>query len=306
MRDHPYTYASCIARSRAASWSLEDFAGLQPDFSKEFLPENLAQVRAIGCLSEAEALRLNQIRGYTYAHIFRFVEEYIIALAQQLIAEHEHESRETAREAFVLFADEERKHQQLFELFEREFEAGFESPCGVIDGSDTVGQTILAHSRLSVLLLTSMLEWLTQAHYLRFFERERAGDDLDPAFKQLFRLHWVEEAQHARLDTLETLAATERASADEREHALTELTELLGALRGLLVEQAGLDVCSLEAAIGRELDGQEREQVRSIQERAYIETFIDMGLQGDQFRALVEEVVPAGMLRLEAWRGAAA
>ena len=75
-------------------------------------------------LTEDERLRLNQIRGYSYAYLFRFVEEYIIGLVDDLTANHDDpEIRRTLEQ----FLDEERKHQELFSMFERRFVDGFGS-----------------------------------------------------------------------------------------------------------------------------------------------------------------------------------
>ena len=56
------------------------------------------------------------------------------------------------------------------------------------------------------------IEWITQRHYI---ESVKDVVELDPLFKSLLRHHWMEEAQHAKLDTLmiDALAAT-RVSAD--------------------------------------------------------------------------------------------
>ena len=50
-----------------------------------------------------------------------------------------------------------------------------------------------------------MIEWTTQRHF-----QDSVHDDntLDPQFKSLLKHHWMEEMQHAQLDTLmvETIA----------------------------------------------------------------------------------------------------
>lgn len=43
------------------------------------------------------------------------------------------------------------------------------------------------------------LEWMIQLHYV---DSVRADEALDPQFCSLLRHHWMEEAQHAKLDTL--------------------------------------------------------------------------------------------------------
>ena len=46
-------------------------------------------------------------------------------------------------------------------------------------------------------MLTSMIEWLTQFHYV---EHVRDQADLDELFRDILRFHWIDESRHARLD----------------------------------------------------------------------------------------------------------
>lgn len=72
-------------------------------------------------------------------------------------------------------------------------------------------------------LLTLGIEWFVQRHYL-----ESISDDggLDPQFKSLLKHHWLEEAQHTKIDTLmvHELAAT--LTAEEIEKAIDEYLEI--------------------------------------------------------------------------------
>ena len=62
-----------------------------------------------------------------------------------------------------------------------------------------VAAAVLAHSPLAVALLTLHIEWFVQQHYV---ESIKDDQDLDPQFKSLLKHHWLEEAQHTKLDTL--------------------------------------------------------------------------------------------------------
>ncbi|MEM9949061.1 MAG: hypothetical protein AAF810_23755 [Cyanobacteria bacterium P01_D01_bin.36] len=44
------------------------------------MPEQLSHTGEIACLSPAEQLKLNQIRGNSYLHLFGLVEEFILPL----------------------------------------------------------------------------------------------------------------------------------------------------------------------------------------------------------------------------------
>ena len=85
-----------------------------------------------------------------------------------------------------------------------------------------------------------MIEWFTQLHYL---EHVRADEHLDG--------HWIDEATHAKLDSLVINEIVGPLSMEQREHAVDELLELGGAVDGLLSQQADLDIESLQRATRR-------------------------------------------------------
>ena len=64
----------------------------------------------------------------------------------------------------------------------------------------------MSHDPLAVALLILHIEWMTQKHFTESMQDEQG---LDPRFKDLLLHHWMEEQQHARLDSLmaEELAA---------------------------------------------------------------------------------------------------
>jgi hypothetical protein len=76
-----YSFDACLRGSVTNAWTVDDcFRDRDFDLTKRFLPERIAGVDAIGCLSHDERRMLNQIRGNSYCHIFAFVEEYIVPL----------------------------------------------------------------------------------------------------------------------------------------------------------------------------------------------------------------------------------
>lgn len=96
--------------------------------------------------------------------------------------------------------------------YTRAFQAGFVTNRETIGPPEKIGKAVLAHSPLGVALVILGIEWMTQQHYL---ESVRDDEDLDPQFKSLLRYHWMEEAQHTKLDTLMV-----QASATEIEQGL--------------------------------------------------------------------------------------
>jgi len=288
-------YAMCFKASERASWSLEDAVSrLDFDLSRHFLPHKLFGGESLDFLSTDELRLLNQVRGFSYAHLFHFVEEYIILQVLKQAKQHD-SGQPDAKRALLRFAEEEVKHQALFCVVKTKLLAEL-GPCGAIGGMTDVANFIVSKPPLPVMLLTSLLEWITQRHYLECFKDNK---ELDPGFAEVFRLHWVEEAQHARLDTLEIRALSAPASASEREHAIDTLIELLDAVDGLLAQQTELDVTSWEALCGRTLSPAQRAQMVADQHAASRWTFISSGLEHRVFKRIIDDVSPAGASKLD-------
>ena len=82
MLSHDYSYADVLQNSLKVAWTERQvLEGRDFDYSKRFLPNRLSGVDGIRCLNEREKLKLNQIMGNAYCHIFAYVEEYIIPQA---------------------------------------------------------------------------------------------------------------------------------------------------------------------------------------------------------------------------------
>ena len=148
-----------------------------------------------------------------------------------------------------------------------------------------------------MLLLTAAIEWLTQLHYLSSFE----GDEtLDPFTRHIFKSHWLEEAQHARMDHLETLRAFRGLGEAEKDRAVDDLIELVGAVDGLLQMQARLDVDNLQACLWRRLATAERQEIHAAVLAAKRYTFIESGVTHPNFLDLLGVVTsPAQQRRVQ-------
>lgn len=291
MLTHNYSYASTLADAIKVNWNVSDLIGgdKRLDFSKPFLPEALAGVRDLSSLSAREKLLLNQIRGNSYLYIFRFVEEYILPFALDE-ARHATPGGDPAEvQALATFAEEEAKHIHLFHRFAEEFEAGFHSPCEAVGPAADVAKVVLSHSRLGVALLTLHLEWMTQAHYI---DSVKDDQELDLQFKSLLKHHWMEEAQHAKIDTLLVDKLAREGGPAAIAKAFEDFAALVGAVDGLLMQQVELDITSLEAAAGRKLSESEKTEVRTAQQRAYRYTFLASGLRQPQFLNTCNQLSP--------------
>ncbi len=286
-----YSYENCLDNSLKSAWTIEDcFQGRDFDFSKRFLPDRIAGVEDISCLNAAEKHKLNQIRGNSYCHIFAFVEECIIPMVLDH-ARADIYGDETRLRFLLRFAEDETKHQAMLARASKQFEAGFGVTCEGISGREDVAEVVLGKSPLAALLLTSMIEWFTQQHYV---EHVQDAGDLDPLFRDILKFHWIDEAQHAKADSLLIKEVAGSFSAAERESAVDELLELGGAIDGLLAQQVDMDITALQNVTGRHFSAVEREDISSHQRRAYRWTFIVSGLEHPKFIEVVGQLTDTG------------
>ncbi|CAI8030394.1 hypothetical protein GBAR_LOCUS17241 [Geodia barretti] len=201
MLTHNYTYQECLDVSKRVSW-LEDnvLANKNFDFSKRFLPNRLSGVDDIGCLNDTEKLQMNQIMGNAYCHIFAFVEEFIIPTVAEEALKDVYGDEVRAR-SLLRFAEEEFKHQELFRRSVVLFGQGFGIECGLIPGR-RVAEVVPEQVQLAVMVLTAIIEWFTQLHYI---EHVRDDSDLDGLFRdppEVSSISRLEESQHAKMGTL--------------------------------------------------------------------------------------------------------
>jgi hypothetical protein len=297
MLNHNYDYRSNLETSLRINWKIEDVIdGRTFDYRKPFLPDALAGVAGIRCLSEKEKLKLNQIRGYTYLYLFGLVEEYILPSVLDHARSAVH-GDDYEIQALLHFAEEEAKHIQLFKWFVKEFDKGFGTPCAAIGPAKEIAAAILKHSRLGVFLTTLHIEWFTQRHYVESV-RDNADEGLDPLFCILLKHHWLEESQHAKLDTLVVDKLADSVSPEQIEAAVDDYMDIGKMLDGGLAAQIQLDLESLQKAIGRTLSSEEKAEIVAAQTRAYRWTFLLSGMTHPNFAKSLRELTPRGHARV--------
>ena len=297
MLNHTYDYRSVLETSQRVNWKLEEvIKGRTLDFARPFLPDSLAGLSSIRCLSAKEKLKLNQIRGFTYLYLFGLVEEYILPS----VIDHTRDrvnGDDEERRALLRFAEEEAKHIQLFKWFVREFEDGFGTSCEVIGPPREIAAAILNHAPLGVFLTTLHIEWMTQKHYVESV-KNNADEALDPLFCSLLKHHWIEESQHAKLDTLvvDKLASTLDRKGIER--GIDDYMDIGKLLDGGLQAQVRMDIQSLEKATGRTFTSAEREEIERAQLKSYRWTFLLSGMTHPNFDRSLRELSVDGHLRV--------
>lgn len=294
----PYSFRETIVASQRINWRIEDIIGGDKhlDFSKPFMPESLVRTRNLSFLNSGERLVLNQVKGHTYLAIFGMVEEFILPF----VLDHVRPSLDADDyrvRAFLQFAGEEAKHIQLFKTFTAEFHRNFPTECAVIGPPSEVAKKVLAHHPLAVALIILHIEWMSQLHYL---DSVRDNQQLDRQFNSLLKHHWMEEAQHAKLDTMMIEALADGMSEAEIERAVDEYLEIGGFLDEGLKQQTIFDMEAFERATGRKLSAAEREEFVAVHHRANRWTYLGTGMTHPKFLETLEKLSPAQRKRIEA------
>ena len=282
-------YARCIQSSKKVRWDINEdvIRGRWFDTATKFLPDSLSLADEFTTLSANEKRFVSQIQGRTYANIFGLVERFINAKVLELSNDH-WLGDQIALEALVRFSDEELKHQALFRLIDAMI--GDVLPEGYRFDADanSVARAVLGKSTWAVLAFTLDIELFTQIHY-----RESIGSDaaLSELFKDVFFFHWKEESQHAILDELELKRHDAALTAEERDHAVAELIELVGAVDGILQTQAKADACYFVANSMRDVGKAEAKSIEAGFLKAYRWQYIHSGVQHPQFVKVLSSLI---------------
>ncbi len=283
-------YAKCVEASKRVRFDIDRdvIRGRKFDFSQKFLPDGLSKVDGLGFLSAKEQRFLSQIQGRSYANIFGLVERFIAAKVLEVSREH-WLGDQTALEALVRFSDEEIKHQEMFRRLERMAAEGMPEGYTFLPDPNAVAAVVLGKSTWAVLALTCHIELFVLAHYRESIDPDPSLSEL---WKDVFLYHWREESQHAILDELEWQREDAKLSPAQRDTAVDELIELVGAVDGILQLQAGADADYFLKACGRSISPEQAEMVRAGVLGAYRWQYIVSGVQG-RFSEVLGRIINA-------------
>jgi len=294
---HNFNFRDVLATSVRAAWQIEDVLpeGAVLDFGRCFMPENLARTAEVPFLSPDERRLLNQIRGHEYLVLFGLVEEFILPFvldhARPQLNGDDHRVR-----ALLQFAGEEAKHIHLFRRFHALFTDSFGTACETIGPAEAIAAEVLRHDPLAVALVILQIEWMTQSHYLDSVRNDGA---LDPLFKSLLRHHWMEEAQHAKLDTLMVEALADGREEEGIESAIDEYLEIGTFLDKGLKAQARFNIDALENAGGRKVGEAERAELEAQQHQALRWTYLGSGMTHPKFTATLAALSQSARDRID-------
>jgi hypothetical protein len=292
-----YSFQETLIASQKVNWRIEDIIGGERrlDFQKPFMPESFARVEELSFLNAYEKRILNQIKGHAYLSIFGLVEEFILPFVLDHVRPSLDEDDYRVR-TFLQFASEEAKHIQLFKAFTEDFHRNFSTECAVIGPPSAVAEKVLSHQPLAVALVILHIEWMSQRH---FIDSVKDNQELDPQFKSLLKYHWLEEAQHAKLDTLMVEALADGMSEAEIEKAVDEYLEIGGFLDEGCKQQANFDLEAFERAIGYKLSENERADFLAVQHQANRWTYLGSGMTHPKFLETLGKLSPAQRKRIE-------
>lgn len=291
-----YEFGATLEASQRVNWQIDDIIGGEHrlEFKRNFLPESLARVQQLRFLDGEEKRVLNQIRGRGYLYMFGLVEEFILPFVLDHVRRHLAQDDLRTR-AYLQFAGEEAKHIHLFKRFAEAFDSGFQTPCELIGPPQEIAAAVLAQDPLSVALLILHIEWMSQRHYV-----DSVKDDslLDPLFKSLLKHHWMEEAQHAKLDTLMVLELAKERSPESIATAIDGYVALGGTFDACLAQQAKFDMQTLARATRRVLGEAEQGMFLQEQHQAQRWTFIGSGMGHPNFLDTVRKIAPGAEEKL--------
>ena len=291
-------YARCIKASKKEPWEIDRdvLRGRAFDFSHKFLPDGLSKVDELAFLTEAERRSLSQVQGRTYAYLFGLVERFISAKVLDQSRDHSL-GDQVALEALMRFSDEEIKHQELFRRVEALISHGMPGGYSTVADPNEVARVVLSKSTWAVLALTCHIELFVQSHYEHSIDQDVS---LSPLFKDIFRFHWRDECQHVILDELEWRRVDARLTPEERDAAVSDLIDLVGAVDGIVQGQAAVDSGYFLRLCDRNFKDDEQHAIKDLLVKAYRWQYIVSGVQHRHFgRLLTEFTTTAQMQRIQ-------
>src|SRR2546423_4761148 len=219
--------------------------------------------------------------------MFGLVERFIGAKILDISREHGL-GDQTALEALVRFTDEELKHQELFRRIEQMVAVDMPAGYSFLPQPNDVATAVLGKCTWAVLALTCHIELFTQAHYRKSIEPD---SDLSELWKDVFLFHWKEESQHAILDELEWRREDAKLTPPQRDHAVSDLIDLVAAVDGILQLQAGADTDYFLRVCNRAFQKAQVIALRDAMLAAYRWQYITSGVQDERFGQILGSMI---------------
>ena len=292
-------YRKVLHNSQKVTWDIDAdvIRFRQLDTDSKYLPDSLSLVAQLPFLNPGQQRLLSQVQGRTYAYLFGLLERCINAKMLELGREHSL-GDQTAVAALLKFVQEELKHQELFRRVEKLADIALPAGYRMTTDPDSAAAAMMTKSTWAVLALTCFVEIFTQVHYLHSI---RDDDQLSPLFKDVFYYHWIEEAQHAKLDELEWKRVHDAMQPEAIDAAVSDFIELLRMVEGILQAQASADGEYFCSSIGTYLSRERCNAVKACLLKAYRLQYLVSGARIERFQhALSSKLTTGQMQRVEA------
>ena len=153
---------------------------------------------------------------------------------------------------------------------------------------NAVARAVLGASTWAVLALTFDIELFTQAHYRASIQPD---GNLSELWKDVFLFHWREESQHAVLDELELVREDAKLDKAQRDAAVGDLINLVGAVDGILQAQAKADARYFCEIAGMANDAGRVTQIEAAVLKAYRWQYIVSGVMEPRFQKVLFSLV---------------
>lgn len=137
---------------------------------------------------------------------------------------------------------------------------------------------------------------MSQGHYV---ESVKDDGDLDPLFKSLLRHHWMEEAQHAKLDGLLLNSMVQTCDDEKISRAVDEYFEMVAFFDAGLRNQTLLDCETLQSCIGRAFTQLEAREFETVQHQAWRWTILGTAMRNHNFLTALESLGSDARARVE-------
>ena len=287
-------YAHAIEVSKRVRFEIDRdvIRGRKLDFGKKFLPDGLSKIERLDFLGTEDKRLFSHVQGRTYANMFGLVERFIGPKILEVSRDH-WLGDQTAFEALVRFTDEELKHQEMFRRIDALCAEGMPAGYNFLPQPNDVAGAVLGAPTWSVLALICHIELFVLAHYRQSIEKD---EHLSELWRDVFAFHAREEAQHAIMDEIEWKRADAGLTAAQRDQAVDGLIALVGAVDGILQQQAKADTDYFLRAAGRSFDRMQVETIGETFLHAYRWQYIASGVQDERFQKILGGLVEAAQL----------
>ena len=296
------SYDAILATSETVAWTVDEvFRDRGFDATQSFVPASWVRTDTLAFLDEHEQRVLNHCRAFSYVHLLGNFEEFAPPHVGGLLERDWHDDRTRLR-ALLRFADEEMKHQQLLRRAELELERSCGHPFGRYFDDEkrqavALTATILGYPPLPRFLIVLALEWGTQRHYVESI-RDRADGYGDPLYVDILKAHWIEEAQHVKIDVLEIERLARRMRPESLVATFDDVVALGSIVDAAFSGQAMHEIATLEYVTGRRFNGAETTRLHGTLHRSLGAILAGVGLSHPSFAAFARDLSADGAAML--------